>query len=148
VKGLIGIGGAIALCLVSAAAVQAQTQSINDLKGRIFDAKMAKQTFANGLKFCGELDGNNFYFAPRDRVLNLEEFHRSLRNLTQEHVFNPETRLPWTEQDAAARWERAKQEAAKDKDDCALVASLPDLEKRLEQMETTDKASGTAEKKN
>jgi hypothetical protein len=126
--------GAIALCLLPAAA-HAQNQALDDLKGKIFDARMTKQTFANGLKFCSELDGNHFYFQPRDRVLDLEDYHRSLESLAQQKVFNPEKRRPWTDQDAAERWEQVKQQAVKDKDNCALVASLPDLEKRLDELE-------------
>ena len=52
--------GAIALSLIPSAQLHAQSPSIDDLKGKIFDAGMAKQMFANGLKFCGELDGKNF----------------------------------------------------------------------------------------
>ena len=47
---------AVVLCLSAAAPACADDQAINDLKGRIFDAKMAQQTLAKGLKFCGELD--------------------------------------------------------------------------------------------
>ena len=66
------------LCVGAAAAfsaaffatpLHAQTAVINDLKGKIFDAKMAVQTFAAGLKHCAELDGSTFYMQPRDRVL-------------------------------------------------------------------------------
>jgi hypothetical protein len=136
--------GAIALCLIPAAA-RAQNQAADDLKGKIFDAHMAQQTFARGLKFCRELDGKHFYFPPRDRVLGLDEFHRSLEGLAREHVFNPEKRRPWNEQDAAERWEKVQQEALQDKADCDLVASLPDLEKQLDDLEKKQPAA--AEKK-
>jgi hypothetical protein len=136
--------GAIALCLVPAAA-RAQNQAIDDIKGKIFDAHMAQQTFARGLKFCRELDGKHFYFQPRDRVLDLEEYHRSLESLAREHVFNPERRRPWNEEDAAERWERVKQEAVQNQADCALVASLPGLEKQLDDLQ---KAAPVSEKKN
>lgn len=136
--------GAIALCLIPVAA-RAQNQAIDDLKGKIFDARMAAQTFAGGLKFCRELDGKNFYFQPRDRVLDLDEYHRSLESLAREHTFNPEKRRPWNEQDAAERWERVKQEALQDKANCDLVASLPDLEKQLEDLQ---KATPVSDKKN
>ena len=43
--------------------------AVDDLKGKIFDARMAKQTFGAGLKFCAEFDGKHFYFQARDRVL-------------------------------------------------------------------------------
>jgi len=141
--------GAVALCLIPAAAVCAQDrtqqQAIDDLKGKIFDARMAQKTFERGLKYCSELDGNHFYFLPRDRVLDLEEFHRSLESLAKQQVFNPEKRRPWTEQDAAERWAQAQKEAASDKANCALAASLPDLEKQLDELE---KKRPAAEQKN
>jgi hypothetical protein len=135
--------GAIALCFMPAAA-HAQNQAVDDLKGKIFDAHMTKQTFANGLKFCSELDGNHFYFQPRDRVLDLEDYHRSLESLARQKVFNPEKHRPWTDQDATERWEQVKQQAVTDKANCDLVASLPDLEKQLDDLE---KKSPTAETK-
>ena len=134
--------GAIALCLIPAAA-RAQDPAIDALKGEIFDAHMAQQTFANGLKFCAELDGKHFYFQPRNRVLDLDDYHRSLESLTREHVFNPEKRRPWTEEDAAARWEQVKQQALQNKADCELVASLPDLEKKLADLEKAPRTSET-----
>jgi hypothetical protein len=134
--------GAIALCFVPVAA-HAQNPTVDDLKGKIFDAHMAQQTFAAGLKFCSELDGNHFYFQPRDRVLDLEDYHRSLESLARQGVFNPEKRRPWSEQDATERWEQVKQLAVKNKDDCALVASLPDLEKQLRELEKTSPPAET-----
>jgi hypothetical protein len=131
---------AIALCLMPACLMpstpgRAQNQTVDDLKGKIFDARMAQQTFASGLKFCSEFDGKHFYFQARDRVLDLEEYHRSLGNLVKERVFNPEKRRPWTEQDAAERWDLVQKEAASDQADCRLVASLPALEKQLDELE-------------
>jgi tRNA nucleotidyltransferase/poly(A) polymerase len=141
--------GAITLPLFAAGALHAQGQSINDLKGKIFDARMTKQTFAASLKFCDELDGKNFYFAPRERVLNLEEYHRSLDSLALQRAFNPETRKPWSEEDAAKRWEEVKRQAIGDKANCALVASLPELEKQLDELEKKAQATEPAtEKKN
>jgi hypothetical protein len=137
--------GAIALCLIPFGLLYAQGLTVAEVKGRIFDAKMLKQTFVNGLKFCNELDGSNFYFPPRDRVLNLDEYHRSLDSLARQQVFNPERRRPWNEQDAADRWEQVQRQAARDKENCQLVASLPDLEKQLANLE---KKAATAEKKN
>jgi hypothetical protein len=129
----------------AAAPGRAQDQAINDLKGRIFDAKMAQQTFAKGLKFCSELDGKHFYFMPRDRVFDLEEYHRSLESLARQAVFNPDKRRPWNEQDAAERWDQVQREAVKNKESCQLVASLPLLQKALEELEKTPQ---TSEKKN
>src|SRR6516162_1176562 len=141
--------GALALCLIPAAAMgapdKAQQQAIDDLKGKIFDARMAQKTFADGLKYCKELDGNRFYFPPRNRVLTLEEYHRALESLAKQQAFNPEKRRPWTEQDAAERWEQAQKQAASDKANCALAMSLPELEKELEELAKKRRA---AEKKN
>ena len=110
---------ALALCLIPAASTRAQDkarqQAIDDLKGKIFDAHMAQKTFERGLKYCSELDGSHFYFLPRDRVLDLEEYHRSLDSLAKQGVFNPEKRRPWTEQDAAERWAQAEKQAARDR---------------------------------
>jgi hypothetical protein len=116
--------------------LQAQTAAINDIKGKIFDAKMAQQTFAAALPHCSELNGTNFYFQQRDRVLNLEEYHRSLDNLALQAVFNPATKRPWSQQDADARWQQVEKQALSDQANCALVASLPDLQKKLEDLQT------------
>ena len=114
---------------------RAQSAEIDALKGKIFDAKMAQQTFAGGLSHCKELDGTNFYFRQRDRILNLEEYHHSLESLAQQQAFNPETKRPWNEEDAIAKWEQVRKQAADDKDNCALVANLPELQKRLDDLQ-------------
>jgi hypothetical protein len=121
--------------MLTAKPLHAQTAAINDLKGKIFDAKMAQQAFAGGLKHCGELDGTNFYFQARDRVLNLDEYHRSLDSLALQGVFNPETKRPWSQQDAEARWAQVQKQAATDKANCGLVASLPTLQKELDDLQ-------------
>jgi len=137
--------GALALALIPAAAAGAPDktpqQAVDDLKGRIFDAKMAQKTFERGLKYCKELDGDHFYFLPRDRVLQLEDYHRSLEALAKQQAFYPEKRRPWTDQDAAERWVQAQKQAASDKANCALAASLPDLEKQLEELEKQQQAT-------
>jgi len=56
-----------ALALNFSGPLHAQTAAINDLRGKIFDAKMAQQSFAGGLPHCSELDGTNFYLEARDR---------------------------------------------------------------------------------
>jgi hypothetical protein len=130
--------GAIALLparLLPLTPARAQNQAVDDLKGKIFDARMAKQTFGGGLKFCNELDGKHFYFQARNRVLDLEEYHRSLENLAKEQVFNPEKHHPWTEQGAAERWNQVQKQAVSDHAKCKLVASLPALEKQLDELE-------------
>ena len=123
------------VCLMPLPRARAQNQTVDDLKGKIFDARMAKQTFAGGLKFCNDLDGKHFYFQARDRILDLEEYHRSLENLAKERVFNPEKHQPWTEQDAAERWDLVQRQAASDQANCQLVSSLPALEKQLDELE-------------
>jgi hypothetical protein len=132
--GLAGSALVLIFAVFFAASVHAENPTINDLKGKIFDAKMTEQTFAAGLRHCNELDGTNFYFQPRDRVLNLIEYHRSLDNLAMQGVFNPETKRPWTQEDANARWEMVRKQALTDQANCALVASLPALQKKLDEL--------------
>lgn len=114
---------------------RAQSIEIDELKGNVFDAKMAQQTFGRGVAHCGELNGTNFYMRQRDRVLDLEEYHRSLESLAQQRAFNPETKRPWTPADAVARWEQVQKQAAEDKRNCALIAHLPEMEKRLDELQ-------------
>jgi hypothetical protein len=129
--------GATSLYLLTSTPIGAQSPSIEELKVKIYGARALQQTFAKGLKFCDVLNGTNFYFALRDRVFDLEEFHRSLTNLVKQQVFNPENKRPWSEQDAADRWAKVQEEAAKDKVNCQLVASLPGLEKQLDDLQKT-----------
>jgi hypothetical protein len=139
---------AVALCLVPLAQVAAQGLTTDEVKAKISDAKALKQTFAGGLKFCNQLDGSNFYFTQRDRVLNLEDYHRSLESLAKTQVFNSETRRPWNDQDAAERWAAAQRQATADKLNCQIVASLPELEKQLDGMEKNSAAAAAPDKKN
>ena len=124
-----------ALALSTPACAQDNSQgnskdtSINDLKAKIFDAKTVQQRFTSGLRHCRELNGSNFYFQLRDRVLDLEEYHRSLENFVSEGMYNAETRRPWTKQDADARWAQVMVQARADQANCALVSSLPFLQK-------------------
>ena len=134
-------GGIVALALLTPPAAHPEDLSLNDLKARVWDAQLVARNYAAAMKFCSQLDGTNFYFLPRNRVLNLEEYHRSLENLVKEGSVNPETRMPWSEQDAAARWEKVKAQALKDKANCEMVARLPQLEKQLEQMEKSTDSS-------
>ena len=140
--------GAMALCLVPFSQAFAQGPTIDEVKAKIYDAKALKQTFAGGLKFCNQLDGSNFYFAQRDRVLNLDDYHRSLESLAKTQAFNSETRRPWSDQDAADRWAVAQRQATTDKQNCQLVASLPELEKQLDGMEKDSAAAAAPDKKN
>jgi hypothetical protein len=124
--------GAVFLAAFFATPLRAQDAVVADLKGKISAAQIAQQSFGRGLPHCSELNGANFYFQSRDRVLNLEDYHRSLESLALQGSFNPETKRPWNKQDADARWVQAQQQAMKDKANCELVASLPDLQKKLQ----------------
>ncbi len=96
---------------------------------------MAMQTFAAGLKHCGEIDGTTFYMRTRDRALKLDDYHRALNNFAAQRIFNSEIKRPWNQRDAAARWEALKKEAVSDQATCGLVASLPDLQKKLDSLQ-------------
>ena len=129
-------------CVAAAASGRAQSQEIDEIKGKIFDAHMAQQTFS-GLKYCSELNGKNFYFQVRNRILNLEEYFHSLESFVKTGVYNRAKGRNWTLEDAKERWEEVKQQAQEDKRKCELVASLPKLEKRLQELQ----AAAPAEKK-
>jgi hypothetical protein len=133
-------GWAIFLFLITSD-VGAQSSVIDELKGKIFDARMAQQTFP-GFKYCKELDGKSFYFQLRNRVLNLEEYFRSLENLVKSQVFNPAKRRPWTLEDAKERWEEVKKQAQEDREKCELVRRLPEMEKKLRELLVKADASG------
>jgi len=136
---------ALALFLIPWPSLHAQNAAIDELEGKIFDARMAQQTFANGLKYCNELNGKSFYYQLRNRILNLEEYLHSLENLAKAEVYNPEKRRPWTLQDVKERWEEVKKQAQADREKCELVQSLPELEKRLEELQKTSAASDKKE---
>ncbi len=151
--GTAAVGSGLAALILAgffATPLRAQSASAEDLQGKISAARTAQQTFARGLLHCSELDGTNFYFQKSDRVLSLEDYHRSLNSLALQGNFNPETQRPWNKQDAEARWGEAQQQAAKDKANCTLVASLPDLQKKLQalqQQAATSQSDPTATKK-
>jgi hypothetical protein len=109
---------------------------LNDLKAKIWEAEVAQRNFAAGLPHCNELNGTNFYFYPRDRVLDLKDYRRSLDNLVTAGALNPETRRPWTKQDADARWADVQKQAATDQANCAEAASLPSLRQKLKELQS------------
>lgn len=117
------------------APLHAQNLTIDDLKGKISAAQTVQEAFAKALPHCGELNGANFYFQPRDRVLNLTDYHRSLDSLALQRAFNPDTHRPWSQEDAEARWDEVQKQAAQDRANCALVASLPFLQKKLQELQ-------------
>jgi hypothetical protein len=127
--------GAVAFGLLPCTVGHAQNPAIDDLKGKIFDARMAQQQLGKGARFCENLDGKSFYYHLRDRVLDLEEYGHSLENLVKAEVYNPDKRRPWSLQDAEERLEEVKKQAAEDKQKCDLVRSLPQFEKHLQELE-------------
>jgi hypothetical protein len=127
-------GMPIALTLASSLQAQDLTE-LNDLKAEIWEAELAQRNFAAGLPHCKELNGTNFYFYPRDRVLNLQDYRRSLDNFVREGAINRETRRPWNKQDADARWAQVQKQASTDQANCAAVASLPSLRQKLEELQ-------------
>jgi hypothetical protein len=118
--------------------------ALNDLKAQIWEAELAQRNFAAGLRHCSELNGTNFYFDPRDRVLNLQDYRRSLDNFATQGVFNPETRRPWNKQDADARWAEVQKQATTDQANCAAAASLPSLQKKLKELQQQSTPAGDA----
>jgi len=98
----------VAFLLIACSSVRAQDPAIDDLKGKIFDARMAQQTLGDALKYCPELNGKSFYFRVRNRILDLEEYFHSLENLVKAQTFNPDKRRRWSLQDAKERWDRRR----------------------------------------
>jgi hypothetical protein len=126
---------AVLLVLTASTPLHAQNpEAFNDIKGKIWEAQLVQRNFAAGLRHCNELNGTNFYFETRDRVLNLQDYRRSLDNLAAQGAYNPETRRPWSKQDADARWAQVQKDAVTHQANCAAVASLPFLEKKLKEL--------------
>jgi hypothetical protein len=133
---------ALLLAFAIATPLHAQTSAaLNEIKAKIWEAQLVQRNFAAGLRHCSELNGTNFYFEQRDRVLNLQDYRRSLDNLAAQGAYNPETKRPWNKPDADARWAQVQKEAVTDQANCAAVASLPFLEKKLKEIE--QQQSGT-----
>ena len=124
------------LVLTASTPLQAQnSEALNDIKAKIWEAQLVQRNFSGGLRHCNELNGTNFYFEQRDRVLNLQDYRRSLDNLAAQGAYNPETKRPWNKQDADARWAEVQKEATTDQANCAAVASLPSLRQKLKELE-------------
>jgi hypothetical protein len=133
---------AVLLILAASTPLRAQnSEALNEIKAKIWEAQLVQRNFSAGLRHCAELNGTNFYFEQRDRVLNLQDYHRSLDNLTAQGAYNPETRRPWNKQDADARWVQVQKDAVTDQSNCAAVASLPFLEKKLKGLEAAKSAT-------
>jgi hypothetical protein len=127
---------AVLLVLTASTPLHAQkSEALNDIKAKVWEAQLVQRNFAAGLRHCNELNGTNFYFETRDRVLNLQDYRRSLDNLAAQGAYNPETRRPWSKQDADARWTQVQKDAVTHQANCAAVASLPFLEKKMKELE-------------
>jgi len=100
---------------------------LNELKAKIWEAEVAQRNFAAGLPHCSELNGTNFYFSKQNRLLNLQDYRRSLDNLVTQGVFN--------RQDADARWAQVQKQATTDQANCKAVASLPSLRQKLKELQ-------------
>jgi len=124
----------IALTLVSSLHAQDFTE-LNELEAKIWEAEVAQRNFAAHLPHCSELNATNLYFYPRNRVLNLQDYRRSLDNLVAEGAFNPETRRSWNREDADARWAQVQEQATTDQANCTAVASLPSLRQKLKDLQ-------------
>ena len=111
------------------------SEALNDIKAKIWEAQSVQRNFSGSLRHCNELKGTNFYFEQRDRVLNLQDYRRSLDNLAAQGAYNPETKRPWNKQDADARWAQVQKDAVTHQANCAAVASLPFLEKKLKELQ-------------
>jgi hypothetical protein len=104
--------GTLLLVLIASTPLHAQkSEALNDIKAKIWETQLVQRNFAGGLRHCNELNGTNFYFEQRDRVLNLQDYRRSLDNLAAQGAFNPETKRPWSKQDADARWAQVQKDA-------------------------------------
>jgi hypothetical protein len=112
-----------------------QSLTVDQLKSKIFAAKIVEKTFTKGARFCKQLDGKNFYFETRDRVLNLDDYSKSLDNLVRNRAFNPEKKRPWNSEDAKARMEIVHKMAVEDRDNCELIANRANNEKQLNELE-------------
>ena len=111
------------------------SEALNDIKAKIWEAQLVQRNFSGGLRHCNELNGTNFYFEQRDRVLNLQDYRRSLDNFAAQGAYNPETKRPWNKQDADARWAQVQKDAVTHQANCAAVASLFFLEKKLKELQ-------------
>src|SRR6516225_3729326 len=100
---------------------------LNELKAKIWEAEVAQRNFAAGLPHGSELRGTNFYFSQQNRLLNVQDYRRSLDNLVMQGVFN--------RQDADARWAQVQKQATTDQGNCTAVASLPSLRQKLKELQ-------------
>jgi hypothetical protein len=81
-----------------------------------------------------------FYFYPRDRALNLQDYRRARSTISSRRgAFNPETRRPWNKQDADGQARVQKTRDHQSGANCAAVASLPSLRQKLKESAMTER---------
>jgi hypothetical protein len=114
----------------------AEEQNLVTLKKEITEAHNVERAFADGLQHCAALDGKSFYNDMQKRVVLLTELETSVNNLIKDRVFNPQKKHPWTASDAEERMKLAQLQAERDQRNCKLVARLPEMNKKLDEMET------------
>lgn len=110
--------------------------AVMTLKSDISAAQNIQRLFADGLPHCAVLNGTSFYNSSQKRVIVLSELQTSLQNLVKDQVFNAKKGHPWSADDANESMKMAKTQADKDKYNCNLVAKLPELVKKLAELES------------
>ena len=126
---------AIGACL-SPLLAYGQEPDAKVLKTDIAEAQNIQRTFADGLQHCAVLDGTRFYNSGQKRVILLSEMQTSLQNLVKDQVFNPQKKRPWAAADAEERMKTAQSQANQDRRNCNLVAKLPEMVKKLAELES------------
>jgi hypothetical protein len=115
---------------------QEANPAIKTLKADIAETQMVQRMFADGLKHCAELNGASFYNSNQKRVVLLSDVQSSVQNLVKDQVFNFKKRHLWTTADADESVALAQLQADKDKHNCDLVAQLPEMMKKLAELES------------
>lgn len=113
-----------------------QAPAAGVLKSEIAEAQNVQRTFADGLQHCAFLDGTRLYNSNQKRVILLSEMQTSLQNLVKDQVFNAQKKRLWAAADAEERMKIAQTQANQDKRNCNLVAKLPEMVKKLAEMES------------
>jgi hypothetical protein len=115
---------------------QEPNQAITTIQSDIAAARNVQKSFAEGLPYCAQLDGNSYYNGIQKRVVQLGELKTSMDNLIKDQVFNPQKKRPWNAGDAEERMQLGRLQAERDRDNCKLVAKLPELTKELRALES------------
>ena len=126
---------AMGACLIPLLAY-GQAPDANVLKSEIAEAQNVQRTFADGLQHCAVLDGSRFYNSGQKRVIVLSELQTSLQNLVKDQIFNPQKKRLWIAADIDERMKTAQAQADREKNNCNLVAKLPEMVKKLAELES------------